>query len=126
MGFFIGEASFGGDGVNPQITFRADIARTQLLAKLKEAIPGSEVYGPYDNRGKPYLQWMVRGTALKKLVDSNLLEELHNWDDTAYQRYRKMVDNYSFGGSLRVRSIKRRRMTSSKGISSTDTVSTGS
>lgn len=126
LGFFIGEASFGGDGQTPHIIFRADISRQALIVKLTTMVPGSEVYGPYDNRGKKYLQWMVRGAALKQLVESELLEGLKEWDPTAHARYRAMVDRYSFAGSLRVRSMKRRRMTSSKGISSTETDSTGS
>jgi len=122
LGFFVGQGSFGGDGRTPNLTLRMNPKHAMLLSKLLELIPGSQVYGPYSTAGREYLQWMLRGEELGKVVKSGLFEELKDWDQSSYQRYQEMVETYFVDGKLRFRSRKRRRMTSSKGGSSTESV----
>ena len=122
LGFFAGQGSFGGDGRTPHLTLRMHTSRGPLLIKLCGLFVGSQVYGPYSHGDRTYFQWMLRGDELAKIVQSNLFEDLKDWDDSSYQRYRDMVDTYFVEGKLRFRSKKRRRITSSKGGSSTDSV----
>ena len=122
LGFFCGQGSFGGDGRSPHLTLRMNPKHVQLLEKLTEMLEGSQVYGPYTTAGREYLQWMLRGDDLAKHVQAKTFEGLKDWDESAYQRYREMVDVYFVDGKLRFRSKKRRRMTSSRGGSSTDKV----
>ena len=122
LGFFTGQGSFGGDGRTPHLTLRMNPKHSSLLAKLTMLLPGSQIYGPYTNGKREYLQWMLRGEDLAKVVSNGLFEGLKEWDESSYQRYRDMVDTYFVDGRLRFRSRKRRRITSSKGGSSTESV----
>ena len=122
LGFFAGQGSFGGDGRTPHLTLRMHTAHGTLLIRLCGLFPGSQVYGPYSHGERTYFQWMLRGDELAKVVQSNLFEELKHWDEPSYQRYRDMVDHYFVEGKLKFRSKKRRRITSSKGGSSTESV----
>ena len=122
LGFFAGQGSFGGDGRNPHLTLRMHTKHQELLVKLTMLLPGSQRYGPYTNGNREYLQWMLRGDDLAKVVSNGLFEGLKDWDESSYARYREMVDTYFVDGRLRFRSRKRRRITSSKGGSSTDSV----
>ena len=122
LGFFTGQGSFGGDGKTPQLTLRMHTSHEALLRRLCEILPGSLIYGPYSHGERQYLQWMLRGDVLAGVVADGLFEGLKDWDDMSYARYRDMVDDYFVSGKLRFRSRKRRRMTSSSGGSSTESV----
>ncbi len=122
LGFFAGQGSFGGDGRTPHLTLRMNPKHSSLLTKLAELIPGCQIYGPYINGNREYLQWMLRGDDLAKVVQAGLFEDLKEWDESSYARYREMVDTYFVDGRLRFRSKKRRRITSSRGGSSTESV----
>ena len=122
LGFFAGQGSFGGDGRTPQLTLRMHTSHEPLLIKLCELFPGSQVYGPYSHGERTYLQWMLRGDELAKVVNQGIFEDLKEWDMPSYERYRAMVDGYFVEGKLKFRSKKRRRITSSKGGSSTESV----
>jgi hypothetical protein len=122
LGFFTGQGSFGGDGRNPHLTLRMHTKHKALLEKLATLIPGSQIFGPYSHANREYLQWMLRGDDLAKVVQAGLFEDLKVWDESSYLRYREMVDTYFVDGKLRFRSKKRRRITSSKGGSSTESV----
>ena len=122
LGFFAGQGSFGGDGQTPHLTLRMHTSHGPLLIKLCGLFVGSQVYGPYSHGDRTYFQWMLRGDELAKIVTTNLFEGLKDWDVPSYQRYRDMVDTYFVDGKLRFRSKKRRRITSSKGGSSTESV----
>lgn len=80
------------------------------------------MYGPYAHGEREYLQWMLRGDELAKIIATGLFEELKEWDEPTYARYSEMVGRYFVSGRLRFRSRKRRRITSSKGGSSTESV----
>ena len=122
LGFFAGQGSFGGDGRTPQLTLRMHTSHGPLLIKLSALFPGSQVYGPYSHGDRTYFQWMLRGDELAKVVNEGVFEDLKEWDMPSYERYRAMVDTYFVDGKLKFRSKKRRRITSSKGGSSTDSV----
>ena len=122
LGFFVGQGSFGGDGRTPQLTLRMHTSHGPLLIKLCGLFPGSQVYGPYSHGERTYFQWMLRGDELAIFVNEGIFEGLKEWDGPSYERYRAMVDGYFVDGKLKFRSKKRRRITSSRGGSSTESV----
>ena len=68
IGLMIGEASFGGDGKQPQVTVRMHVRHEALFTWLMERFPETRLYGPYHHGGRSYYQWMARGTALVRDV----------------------------------------------------------
>ena len=68
VGLLIGEASFGGDGKQPQVTVRMHVRHEALFGWLMERFPETRLYGPYHHGGRSYYQWMARGTALVRDV----------------------------------------------------------
>lgn len=100
LGLLITVGHFGGDGRQPQITVRMHARHRALFSWLLAAVPDSRLYGPYYHGGRHYYQWMVRGTALRRLVA--LLDELplQVLDPPTFERYTIMKENY---GLLRPR-----------------------
>lgn len=68
VGLMVGEASFGGDGKQPQITLRMHVRHEALFRWLMERFPATRLYGPYHHGGRSYYQWMARGRALVRDV----------------------------------------------------------
>lgn len=68
VGLMVGEASFGGDGKQPQITLRMHVRHEALFHWLMERFPATRLYGPYHHGGRSYYQWMARGRALVRDV----------------------------------------------------------
>jgi hypothetical protein len=64
VGLMVGEASFGGDGKQPQITLRMHVRHEALFRWLMARFPATRLYGPYHHGGRSYYQWMARGRAL--------------------------------------------------------------
>ena len=77
VGILIGEASFGGDGKQPQVTVRLHVRHEALFTWLMERFPETRLYGPYHHGGRSYYQWMARGTALVRDVLPLLEGRLH-------------------------------------------------
>ncbi len=96
VGILIGEASFGGDGKQPQITVRLHVRHEALFHWLMERFPETRLYGPYHHGGRSYYQWMARGTALVRdvlpLLEGQLRADL---DGHAAQRFDEMVSRYA-------------------------------
>jgi hypothetical protein len=123
IGFFCVQGNFGGDGAQPHIILRVADDKRDLLNTLCQLIPGGRIYGPYHRGKSSYWQWSLRGPDLELFVKTKTLEELIDYDPSAHARYLKMVDRYfDSTGALRSRSTKRRRITSSSGGSSTESV----
>jgi hypothetical protein len=96
VGILIGEASFGGDGKQPQITVRLHVRHEALFRWLMERFPETRLYGPYHHGGRSYYQWMARGTALVRDVLPLLEGQLHaDLDGHAAERFDEMVSRYS-------------------------------
>lgn len=68
VGLMVGQASFGGDGKQPQITLRMHIRHEALFGWLMARFPSTRLYGPYHHGGRSYYQWMARGRALVRDV----------------------------------------------------------
>ena len=68
VGLMVGEASFGGDGKQPQITLRMHVRHEALFRWLMDRFPSTRLYGPYHHGGRSYYQWMARGRALVRDV----------------------------------------------------------
>lgn len=96
VGLMIGEASFGGDGKQPQITVRMHVRHEALFGWLMERFPDARLYGPYHHGGRSYYQWMARGTALVRDVLPLLEEKLHGGlDGYAAERFEGMCSRYA-------------------------------
>jgi hypothetical protein len=96
VGILIGEASFGGDGKQPQITVRLHVRHEALFQWLMERFPETRLYGPYHHGGRSYYQWMARGTALVRDVLPLLEGQLHpGLDGYASERFEEMVGRYA-------------------------------
>jgi hypothetical protein len=96
VGLLVGEASFGGDGKQPQITLRMHVRHEALFNWLMERFPETRLYGPYHHGGRSYFQWMARGQALVRdvlpLLEGQLLEGL---DGHAAERFEAMCSRYA-------------------------------
>ena len=96
VGLMVGEASFGGDGRQPQITLRMHIRHEALFRWLLDRFPATRLYGPYHHGGRSYFQWMARGPALVRdvlpILDDALTEAL---DGHAAERLERMRDRYA-------------------------------
>src|SRR5579884_2970347 len=96
VGLMIGQASFGGDGKQPQITLRMHTRHESLFRWLIDRFPESRLYGPYHHGGRSYYQWMARGRVLVR--DVLPLLERYLGDDVdghAAGRFRQMLDRYA-------------------------------
>jgi hypothetical protein len=98
VGMLIAQGHFGGDRLQPQVTFRLHARHRPLLEWLVDRCPGARLYGPYGHDGRNYYQFMVRGNALRyRLVP--LLDRLP-WsqiDPHTFARYRAMKARYGLG-----------------------------
>jgi hypothetical protein len=94
-GLLIGEAHFGGDGRQPQVTLRMHVRHEAIFRWLEQKFPGGRLYGPYNHGGRHYLQWMARGTFLRDelvpILDRSLSPEL---DRHSYDRFQTMKARY--------------------------------
>ncbi len=96
VGLLVGEASFGGDGKQPQVTVRMHVRHEALFGWLMERFPETRLYGPYHHGGRSYYQWMARGTALVRDVLPLLEGELHaGLDGYAAERFEAMCTRYA-------------------------------
>jgi hypothetical protein len=68
VGLMVGDASFGGDGRQPQITLRMHVRHEALFRWLLDRFPQTRLYGPYHHGGRSYFQWMARGRSLVRDV----------------------------------------------------------
>ncbi len=95
IGILVGEGHFGGDGKQPQVSVRMHSRHEALFHWLEAMVPGSRVYGPYHHGGRTYLQWMVRGSALREALVP-MLDSVPwgNIDPPSYDRYQKMKQDY--------------------------------
>jgi hypothetical protein len=95
VGLLIGEASFGGDGKQPQVTIRMHVRHEALFAWLMDRFPDTRLYGPYHHGGRSYYQWMARGTALVRDVLPLLEGRLDaRVDGYAADRFEAMCQRY--------------------------------
>jgi hypothetical protein len=96
VGLMVGEASFGGDGRQPQITLRMHVRHEALFRWLIERFPETRLYGPYHHGGRSYFQWMARGRALVRdvlpILEGQLTEAL---DGHAAERLERMRTRYA-------------------------------
>jgi hypothetical protein len=96
VGLLIGEASFGGDGKQPQVTIRMHVRHEALFSWLMERFPETRLYGPYHHGGRSYYQWMARGTALVRDVLPLLEGRLdRRVDGYAADRFEAMCSLYA-------------------------------
>lgn len=96
VGLMVGEASFGGDGKQPQITLRMHVRHEALFQWLIDRFPATRLYGPYHHGGRSYYQWMARGRALVRDVLPVLEEGLGpHLDGHAAHRLEQMRRRYA-------------------------------
>jgi len=96
IGLLVGEASFGGDGKQPQVTIRMHVRHEALFNWLMARFPETRLYGPYHHGGRSYYQWMARGPALVRDVLPLLEGQLHvGLDGPAAERFEAMCGRYA-------------------------------
>jgi hypothetical protein len=96
VGLMVGEASFGGDGKQPQVTVRMHVRHESLFRWLMDRFPETRLYGPYHHGGRSYYQWMARGTPLVRDILPLLEGRLdHDVDGHAAQRLDEMRERYA-------------------------------
>jgi hypothetical protein len=95
VGLMIGQASFGGDGKQPQVTIRMHVRHEALFSWLMERFPETRLYGPYHHGGRSYYQWMARGTPLVRdllpLLEGRIQASV---DGYAAERFEAMCARY--------------------------------
>jgi hypothetical protein len=98
LGVLIGEAHFGGDKHQPQITLKMHVRHKQLLEWLLDRCPGARLYGPYEYERRSFYQLMVRGSALRNrlvpMLDALPWREI---DQHTFERYEAMKQRYRLG-----------------------------
>ena len=96
VGLLIGQASFGGDGKQPQITLRMHVRHESLFQWLMARFPRTRLYGPYHHGERSYYQWMARGRALVEdvlpLLEASITPDL---DEPAVRRLTDMTHDYA-------------------------------
>jgi hypothetical protein len=95
LGILVGEGHFGGDGRQAQVTLKMHVRHESLVRWLHERIDGSKIYGPYHYDGRHFLQLMIRGEGLKRVLVP-MLSRLP-WKDLdahSYDRFRGMCERY--------------------------------
>lgn len=103
LGLLAGEAHFGGDGRQPQITLRLHVRHEGIFRWLTSRFPGGSLYGPYHHAGRDYYQWMARGPYLRRAVVPFLAQH-HEWmDGPAGARFDAMCQRYGIEVFTRVR-----------------------
>jgi hypothetical protein len=96
VGILIGEASFGGDGKQPQVAVRLHVRHEALFRWLMERFPDTRLYGPYHHGGRSYYQWMARGIPLVRDLLPLLEGTLHaGIDGHAAERFEEMLSRYA-------------------------------
>ena len=95
VGLMVGEASFGGDGKQPQITLRMHVRHEALFHWLVDRFPETRLYGPYHHGGRSYYQWMARGRALVRDVLPVLDGLGPELDEHAAERLDRMRQRYA-------------------------------
>jgi hypothetical protein len=96
VGLMLGQASFGGDGKQPQITLRMHVRHEALFQWLLERFPHTRLYGPYHHADRSYYQWMARGRALVRDVLPMLEQVLAPaLDGYAHERLQQMLERYA-------------------------------
>ena len=98
LGILTGEAHFGGDGTQPQVTLRMHVRHEKLFRWLELRVPGSRLYGPYHHGGRHYYQWMVRGKALQEQLIPLLAVHFEILDDHLQSRILGMASRYGIPG----------------------------
>jgi hypothetical protein len=96
VGLMVGQASFGGDGKQPQITLRMHVRHEALFHWVMARFPNTRLYGPYHHGGRSYYQWMARGRALVRdvlpVLEGALGSEI---DGHAAERLGRMRSRYA-------------------------------
>jgi hypothetical protein len=95
VGLMVGEASFGGDGKQPQITLRMHVRHQTLFHWLMDRFPATRLYGPYHHGGRSYYQWMARGRPLVRDVLPVLDALGPELDAHAAERLERMRQRYA-------------------------------
>jgi hypothetical protein len=95
MGLLVGEAHFGGDRKQPQITLRMHVRHEGIFRWLVWRFPGGSLYGPYHHAGRDYYQWMARGTYLRRALVPFLAQHRKWLDGPAGERFDAMCETYA-------------------------------
>lgn len=106
LGVLIGEAHFGGDRLQAQVTLKMHVRRKPLLDWLLDRCPGARLYGPYEYERRQFYQLMIRGNALRyrliPLLDTLPWPEI---DPHTHERYLAMKRRYGLDADAEAASV---------------------
>jgi hypothetical protein len=96
LGILVGEGHFecGCSQPSAQVTVRMHVRQAELFHWLCMYMPGSALYGPYHHNGRHYLQWMMRGRALREELVPFLKRHLDKVDSHIRERITRMFEKY--------------------------------
>lgn len=97
LGLLVGEAHFGGDGKQAQVTLRMHVRHEKTFRWIERTFPGGKLYGPYDHGGRRYYQWMARGKYLRDEIVPLLIARIDHFDDHTRARIERMCATYKMG-----------------------------
>jgi hypothetical protein len=95
LGLLAGEAHFGGDRRQPQITIRMHTRHEGIFRWLAWRFPGAGLFGPYHHAGRDYYQWMARGPYLRRAVVPFIAGHREWLDTPARERFDAMCETYA-------------------------------
>lgn len=95
IGLLVGEAHFGGDGRQAQVTLRMHVRHEATFRWIQHTFPGGRLYGPYQHGGRSYFQWMARGAYLRDQVVPLIHRNRRLLDDHVAARFDAMCRRYA-------------------------------
>ncbi len=96
LGILVGEGHFECGPKLPaaQVVVKMHVRQAELFHWLCLKVPGSALYGPYHHDGRHYLQWMVRGRALRGELLPFLKRHIGDVDSHVRARIAGMIQRY--------------------------------
>ena len=89
-GLLIGEGHFGAHRGRAHFVLGMHVRHEYLLRRVQDLLPGSILYGPFQWRGRDFFRLMVRGAALRSLLDMFDSLEIERRCPHVAGRYRTM------------------------------------
>lgn len=89
-GLLIGEGHFGIDRRTPHVVIGMSARHETFLRHVQSLLPGARLYGPYNYRGRFFFRLVLRGRALRPLVEVFDSLEIARWCPHVGRRYATM------------------------------------
>jgi hypothetical protein len=104
-GLIIGEGHFGVHRGRAHFVLGMHVRHEYLLRRVQDLLPGAILYGPYHWQGRDFFRLMVRGAALRSLLDILDALAIERWCPHVAARYAVMRE---VAATMRVAAPRRR------------------